>query len=342
MITSTTTTAGLTNIGATCYVNTAIQCLGFCSQFRKYILNLGNKGKETPLANELQKVYHDLWVNNRPVNTLNFLRVLHHCMHRSMVLMEQNDVGEFLLLFLDKLNADLAIKLTLTPSDMNRLKMQSTRYQDSNFGKLVNQLSIHWLNSVRQEYSPIMDLMYGQLVSQIICGHESCNHIHHNYELYCGLALPLHEPKCDATTLESLLDKYFANETLNHWTCDECNHKVASKKSLKLWRNPPIMIIHLKRFNHVLAKNMCCVKVPLDLDISKYSLNSKSTNTAYRLVSIGYHSGGFSSGHYIAICRDNNDTWFVVDDETVRVANEEEVNHVLNYGYVYFYEECRS
>lgn len=343
MTAKTSKTAGLTNIGATCYINTAIQCLGFCSQFRKYILNVGKVGKETPLANELQKMYHDLWVNNKPVNTLNFLRVLHHCMHNCMVLTEQNDVGEFLLLFLDKLNADLAIKLTVTPSDMNRIKMQSMQYQDRNFGQLVYHLDIHWLNSIQKEYSPIMDLMYGQLVSQVICGHEPCNYIHHNYELYCGLALPLHAPNGDtATTLESLLDKYFATETLNQWKCDQCNHKVNSKKSLKLWRNPPIMMIHLKRFNHVLAKNMCRVVVPLELDISKYSLDSKSTNTAYRLVSISHHSGGFSSGHYTAICRDNKDQWSVVDDETVRVANAEEVNHALYYGYVYFYEVCKS
>lgn len=339
---NTGTTAGLTNIGATCYVNTAIQCLGFCSQFRNYILNRDNTRKETPIANELQKVYHDLWVNHTPVNTLNLLRVLHHFMHQCIVLTEQNDVAEFLLLFFDKLNADLAIKLTITPSDMNRIRMQSAQYQDKHLGQLAYHLNIHWINSVRQEYSPIMDLMYGQLVSQVICGHEPCNYIHHNYELYCGLALPLHERTNDTTTLDALLDKYFANETLSHWKCDQCNQKVNSKKSLKLWRNPPILMINLKRFNHVLAKNMCRVGVPLQLDISKYSLDSKSTNTVYRLVSICYHSGGFSSGHYIAVCRHTNDQWYVVDDETVRVANAEEVNHALHYGYVYFYEVCKS
>jgi ubiquitin C-terminal hydrolase len=102
------------------------------------------------------------------------------------------------------------------------------------------------------------------------------------------------------------------------------------------------MIISLKRFNHVLAKNMCRVTVPHELDMSKYSLKNPTSYTKYRLVSISHHSGGFSSGHYTAICRHPDNVWSVVDDETVRVADVAEVNHALNYGYVYFYEECKS
>jgi ubiquitin C-terminal hydrolase len=76
--------------------------------------------------------------------------------------------------------------------------------------------------------------------------------------------------------------------------------------------------------------------MPVDLDMSKYSLKNDGCN--YKLSAIGHHQGGIGSGHYNCICLHKNGTWIAIDDILVREAKEDEIDHVMNNGYVYFYE----
>ena len=259
---------------------------------------------------------------------------------------EQNDITEFLMLYLDKLNSDLSVELLVDDDDLQTIKQNSMNHpiakDNPMYANLLYDMDIAWLNTIKKEYSPIMDLFYGQLVSQIVCG--NCNHIHHNYETYCNISVSIDiDNDKDNTNLDRCLQNYFKDEIINlnekEWTCDECKVSSPSKKSTRLWKNPNILIVSLKRFNHNLVKNNKQVSAPLQLNLGKYCLHTP--HTKYNLVAVGNHQGGFGSGHYNCACLHKNNKWYAVDDVMVREAHNDEINYVLNNGYLYFYE-CQS
>ena len=336
-------TSGLGNLSATCYINTAVQCLGYCTEFFKFVVAGQRARADTPLTNDLKDVYVDLWVKRNAIAPHKFLRSLQASLGQYINIHEQNDITEFLMLYLDKLNTDMCVELLVDEDDVQKVKKNTLQlYEDKMYANLVADMEIVWLNTIKKEFSPIMDLFYGQLVSQIVCG--NCHHIHHNYETYCNISLSIKKHSQNGSieniTLQDCLEHHFSDETINSvekdWKCDQCNEKSPSKKSLKLWRNPRILIISLKRFNHQLVKKNKPVAAPFELSLSKYSLHSPNVN--YNLVAIGNHQGSFGSGHYNCICKHKNSKWYAIDDVMVREAQDNEIEYSLHNGYVYFYE----
>ena len=81
-----------------------------------------------------------------------------------------------------------------------------------------------------------------------------------------------------------------------------------------------------------MQKNNKKIKVPFEIDMTKYSLDL--TNVKYELKSVGFHIGSFFGGHYYSMCKNPNGKWYDIDDLSVR---EEKVVD-LGAGYVYFYQ----
>lgn len=342
--------SGLGNLGMTCYVNTAIQCLGFCHDFLDLILNKTNVlCKATPLTDELQEVYKELWVNGNAIAPYKFLRVLQSALGNSMNVIDQNDICEFLMLYLDKLNADMSVELIIDDDTLNELRKKASAFGNEKFVNLVYSMDVAWLNNCKKEHSPIIDLFYGQQVSQIICG--NCKYIHHNYEAFSTLSLPIPSAKRDneqgtpnTPSMYDACDVLFKNECLNktekEWRCDKCNTSVKSSKCTRLWKLPKILIVTLKRFDYSLTKNTLPLIVPQDLNMKKYKI-FKDTYQQYRLTSICVHYGSANSGHYVALCRHPTGNWVFIDDQNMRKAHDREVEHAKNNGYVYCFEACK-
>lgn len=327
-------TSGLANLGATCYINTIVQCLGHCPTFLKYIL-VGKRLKQTtsPLAEQLQDVFKQLWVDGNAIAPRGLLMSLQHSLGSYFNIFEQNDACEFLMLYLDKLNSDLAIELLVDVDEVNERTENVQHIENPLYRSLVVDMKRHWLNTIKNEYSPITEIFYGQLISQIVCG--NCNHVHHNYEPYCNLSLSI-----KGDNLNSCLNGFFAHELLNHkekdWTCDQCKVSAPSKKTMRLWKNPHVLIVSLKRFDHNLNKNTADVNAPVLLDLSPFCLHTDMRS--YELVAIAHHMGSVGSGHYNCICKHPSGTWYAVDDQMVREAQPHELDHVIKNGYIYFYE----
>lgn len=314
----------LFNLGATCYINTALQCLGNCDDFLTLVLNNKNNDNNS-LINELKSILIELFTNNNSLRPYRFLNVLKTNI-KGIEINEQNDINEFISLLLDKLNKDICYKNITTKNDL----MNINKYKNSSYDIQKFKMDISWIERTQSEYSQLIEIFYGQSITQIICGH--CKFISHNYEIYSSIMVPI----CD--TLDESLMHYFQDEFLNKtndnsdWKCDECNNKKQSKKSTKLWKLPNILIITLKRFTDSLQKNNKKVQIPLELSLDKYTISK--TNTKYKLSSVAYHSGSFFGGHYVAITKKKNNNWYIIDD--INISELKDMN-MISEGYLYFY-----
>jgi ubiquitin C-terminal hydrolase len=66
--------------------------------------------------------------------------------------------------------------------------------------------------------------------------------------MYLSLPIPRREKK---PTLHQCLAEFTKTEKLKSdecWECEKCKHQVRATKKLEIWKLPPILIIHLKRF----------------------------------------------------------------------------------------------
>jgi ubiquitin carboxyl-terminal hydrolase 4/11/15 len=112
-------------------------------------------------------------------------------------------------------------------------------------------------------------------------------------------------------------------------------------KQFFLWRTPPILVIHLKRFQYdgmFRDKLDHLVDFPLEgLDLSQHVLDSRVQQPAiYDLYAVSNHYGGLGGGHYTAFCRNADDgNWYEFDDSYVRQVEPNSV--VTEAAYVLFY-----
>lgn len=332
---------GLANLGATCYLNTAVQCLSYCIDFLRFVLSGRYKkdaelhGKaihDDSLINELRIILVEMWMNNHSLAPRQFI----HAVKRNIDVLEicqQNDINEFLSLFLARLNMDICYDIKIQKSELPKMN----NYTNTPFDIQRFKMDSSWLDGVGKEYSEIVDLFYSQSIMQIICG--NCSNISHNYEIHTCMMVPLDGK---TNTLDECIREYMMEEYLNGssssstvWTCDECKAKAKSRKTLKLWRNPKILIISLKRFTHDLKKNDKHVDIPEVLDLAQYTITKKRCR--YKLTSVALHSGSFHGGHYVSICRHPNEKWYMIDDLNVNEYKASTIPDDVGKGYVLFY-----
>jgi ubiquitin carboxyl-terminal hydrolase 8 len=343
---------GLKNIGATCYINTLIQCLASSPYFIRFILsndfqdrlenNKNNEDNKIYLINELKDIINSLCIKGNSLIPIRFLKTL-KLKFDFIDINEQNDLHEILLLILNKLNEEIKIH---NAKDKFNTKLLDLNLNNniSDYRKIEIQAHKQWYNLHKNEYSELTELFYGQSISQIICG--NCSHIHHNHESYNALNLELPtKVNVKQTTLYDCINMHTKKEIIEkgEWKCDKCNIKEKSEKIIKYWNFPPNLIICLKRFYYNekikrMSKNNLNIDIPFDLDLKEYAI-SKNSNTKYKLNAIGLHLGNIYGGHYVAIVRknpNNDDEWLMIDDLSINTIKKKDLN-AGHLGYVLFY-----
>lgn len=116
--------------------------------------------------------------------------------------------------------------------------------------------------------------------------------------------------------LDLCMDSFRQEEILdgdNKWYCGKCKEHVKARKKMDLYKLPPVLIIHLKRFlkndhetsffRNASRKITEMVDFPLrTLDMSEYLINEeeKKENWIYDLYGVSNHMGKLHGGHYTA------------------------------------------
>lgn len=136
--------------------------------------------------------------------------------------------------------------------------------------------------------------------------------------MFSTLQLPIPRDRSGKMALRRCLEALFSTETLegdNAWDCPKCKVKRKAKTQLSLARLPPILLIHLKRFEitgRFSDKVDTFVDFPLKaLDLTSFMPPSITANGSgpsadpriqqppyrYDLYGVTNHYGNLSSGH---------------------------------------------
>lgn len=354
--------SGLKNIGATCYINTLIQCFVSLPYFVRFILSSSynnrlkyeidsdsdnenenkneNENENIYMITEMRSLINSLCIQENSLIPLRFLKTL-KMKFEYLNINQQNDIHEILMLILNQMNEEIKMINVSNYFDNNELNKDIMGIKD-NYSRIENKCYKEWYNIHNREYSELIELFYGQSISQIVCG--NCGYIHHNHEAFNVLNLELPEIENKKINIYDCINKHTSIEKLkiNEWKCDKCDKKESSEKIIKYWNFPPNLIICLKRFyysqkHNTMIKNNKFIDIPFELDLSDYALSKKS-NKKYNLRSAGLHFGNSYGGHYSSIVRknkDNFDEWYIIDDLNINLYNKKNIN--FNQAYILFY-----
>ena len=338
---------GLVNRGNTCYLNTSIQCLFNLDKFKEYFTteefqnDLKNryeemkdkKMNEIMLSKEFGKLINVMLTTKSKYIEPKTLHLLIQKFDNRFIGFEQQDSQEALSLILDYLDEGLKYSVDINYSGII----------ENDIDKLVVESSKNWMEHMKNKYSIIVQLFFGQFMNKIV-SLESTNKdsiVSKNFEIFNILNISIY-----GKTLYDSLAKYFEREILETKYLDEItNTYINTYKQIKITIVPKYLIIVLKRYKSNnsgnLFKSNNLISFPFDdLDLSSYCEGYDMFNCKLNLISIGCHEGGLNSGHYYAICRDKKNNWYKYDDESVfDYPLEQNKYNLFKNGYILIYEK---
>ena len=178
---------GIRNIGNTCYMSTALQCISNCAELRNYFL-FGTPRKDINKNNVLgykglvaygfEYLIKKLWIDSDPVIDLSkFKRAMGLCNERFGG-RSQQDTHEFVTFLIDSLHEDL-----------NRVnnKIYITREERDLSDEVKSK--IEWNNYLRRNQSILVDLFYGLFKSTVIC--SVCNRSCVDFNTFSSISVNL-------------------------------------------------------------------------------------------------------------------------------------------------------
>lgn len=148
-------------------------------------------------------------------------------------------------------------------------------------------------------------------------------------------------------TVMDCIEKYCQKEQLDEsemWYCNKCKDHVRAWKQFHLYRTPPILIVHLKRFHfsastHRRSKITSFIDFPLvGLDLtSLVSTYQQGEEPIYDCYAVSNHYGNLGGGHYTAYTQGDDGTWCHYDDS--RVTSDVSPSEVVSEAaYVLYYK----
>ncbi|TYZ61681.1 hypothetical protein PybrP1_005693 [[Pythium] brassicae (nom. inval.)] len=189
---------GLSNLGNTCYMNSALQCLSNTQLLAEYFLSgmylddinrtstLGLQGK---LAEVFGKLAEDMWCSKqKSISPRNFKKSIGK-FNEAFRGSEQQDSQELLAFLLSGLSEDL-----------NRITEKPYVDQPDSDGRYDADLADEWWrNHLRREVSIIVALFTGQYKSLLTC--SVCGFKSARFEPFTFLQVPLPEPTHNTVTV---------------------------------------------------------------------------------------------------------------------------------------------
>ncbi|XP_049889578.1 ubiquitin carboxyl-terminal hydrolase 8 isoform X1 [Epinephelus moara] len=329
---------GLRNMGNTCYMNSILQCLCNTPAMAEYFNNnyyledinryniLGHKGE---VAEEFGVIMKALWAGLYKCISPRDFKVTIGKINDQFASYDQQDSQELLLFLMDGLHEDL------NKADNRK------RYKEEENDHLDDQTAadLAWSKHKLLNESIIVALFQGQFKSTVQC--LTCHRKSRTFETFMYLSLPLASTsKCSLQDCLRLFSKEEKLTDNNKVFCRHCKAHRDSTKKLEVWKVPPILLVHLKRFSYEgrwKQKLQTSVDFPLDsLDLAQYVIGPKQNLKKYSLYGVSNHYGGLDGGHYTAYCKNvHKQRWYKFDDHEVTDISTSSVKSSA--AYILFY-----
>jgi ubiquitin C-terminal hydrolase len=322
--------SGLHNFGNTCYINSTLQCLSNTEKLTKYFLN--KSFTKNTLVNEFQKIINGIHEENCVISPTSFFKTLNKISEKDKLeinFMEQNDMHEFIIFLMDQLHNNLKRKVNISISGKIINENDKIAYESMK----------QWKQEYENNYSKIINLFYGQIVSIIKVKNKNIESL--NYSSLNIFSLPLDTEKDNSTIYDSfnLFTKKHKLEGDNQWKYENDGNYYDATQHIQIWKFPDILILHLKRFNNEGYKINKMVEFPLyNLDLQKYCNGYNSEESIFDLYAICNHIGIPNMGHYFSYCKNfNNNKWYNFDDNSISEMDEDDIK--TENAYCLFYKK---
>ena len=316
---------GLVNLGNSCYMNSVMQCLNCLAPLVKFFTkNAHLEEVALPIssggtvANEVGVIFSAMLNGRRSPLSLMALKSKVGELCHQFSGCEQQDSHEFLVYLLTWMHEELGGR--------GLSALGSCGYTPH-----------HLAEGLTSELSVISLLFQGEHRHVIACG--NCHNKSMSLEPFTILSLSL--PASGKCTLANLLENYYKECSIDY-NCLKCNKGGKCFSRTFIQKLPPILILHLNRFEYSISarKKQNFVDFPLrHLSLGEHA--SSSVNFAsYDLCAVSNHHGTMNGGHYTSYCKPpQGDVWYQCDDKAVtRLRTPVKTST----AYLLFYDSVRT
>ena len=342
--------SGLQNIGATCYMNSTLQCLIHIKELSEGLLSSLINSEQFKLTSEYINILKHVFFPKKDKNQSKSFapykfKELVGELKSDFRGNDANDAKDLLQFIVEKMHSELKISVK--------------QFSDYNIDQTNELQAIQYFHDeyTFQNFSPFFKYLYGIIKIQSKC--LNCQTVKYNFQSYNLLYFPLKESKIYAIAKKkeddkdfdeqnyilNLKDCFMYNEKVDHFTgenrmfCNRCQGYFDSDYQSMLYFTPTVLIIVLNRGRGNLDFQEK-FNFETELNIEKY-LNDKEKKGKYYLMSMVVHYGESSmNGHFIAFCRmDKESKWFCYNDAYVSECENFDEKIKNGTPYILFYHQ---